>query len=315
MRPRRAATGLRYARLTGRYLEWIRGKEADAGCRYSFFDADVIWLYLRDLCSEGAGRFTPKSCVHALQYFADAFGTKFEASSYKRLRKVAEQHSRSERPPSKAPMFPMEDATTERSMALGKRLVAGKLRLCIQASLRWDDLARTPVQALEWVRQKGESAIRGLRSRHAGSKTGTRPWVASYLGTCPENDDWLPTLVRLLQEAHGEGWMGHDHLGKSFTKDAKYATGTVPQFAQDVSFLRELLVEAIEDGVALDLSLDEARRARWHGAKMHLELGDRAVRFSGNWKSVADSMPDRYLRESQLLVLRAQEEALKYIRR
>ena len=88
-----------------------------------------------------------------------------------------------------------------------------------------------------------------------------------------------------------------------------------------MSFLRELLVEAIEDGVTLDLSLDEARRARWHGAKStitsimrHLELGDRAVRFSGNWKSVADSMPDRYLRESQLLVLRAQEEALKYIR-
>lgn len=69
-------------------------------------------------------------------------------------------------------MFPvavlryLEDATTQRSMALGKRLVAGKLRLCIQASLRWDDLARTPVQALEWVRQRGESAIRGLDMPH-----------------------------------------------------------------------------------------------------------------------------------------------------
>ena len=107
MRPRRAATGLRYARLARKYLTWMKGKEKDAGCHHNFSDNDVVWLYLRDLCSEGAGRFTPKSCVHALQFFADAFGAKFEASSYKRLRKIAEQHSRSEKPPSKAPMFPI----------------------------------------------------------------------------------------------------------------------------------------------------------------------------------------------------------------
>ena len=93
VRPRRAATGLRYCRLASRYLTWFQGKEADAGCSYSFFDSDMIWHYLKDLCSEGVGRFTPKSTVHALQFFAEAFGCKFETGAYKRVRKIAEQHT------------------------------------------------------------------------------------------------------------------------------------------------------------------------------------------------------------------------------
>ena len=310
-----------------RYLEWFKGKEDDAGCRYDFFDADMMWHYIKDLCSEGAGRFTPKSCVHALQFFADAFGVRFEASDYKRVRKVAEQYSRSEKPPAKAPMFPvqtlryLEDVTTSMGFPLNKRIVAGKLRLCIQAALRWDDLTRTPLGNLEWVGVKGDVAIRGLRTKVAGSKSGNRPCMASYLGSCAKNDDWLPTLVRLLQEVHGEGWMLHDHVGKSFSRDGRHPTASIPEFNQDVGTLRDLLVEAIEDGHDIGLTVDEARRARWHGAKstitsimMHLELGERAVRFSGNWKSLADSMPDRYLREAQLLVLKAQESALNYIR-
>ena len=63
------------------------------------------------------------------------------------------------------------------------------------------------------------------------------------------------------------------------------------------------------------------RLLRWHGAKstltsvmMHLNEGERAVRFSGNWKDQKESMPDCYLREAQLLVLGAQEKALWFIR-
>ena len=127
VRPRRAATGLRYCRLASRYLTWFQGKEADAGCSYSFFDSDMIWHYLKDLCSEGVGRFTPKSTVHALQFFAEAFGCKLETGAYKRVREIAEQHSRAEKPPSKAPMFPvavltyLEDVTTKKDFSLCKR--------------------------------------------------------------------------------------------------------------------------------------------------------------------------------------------------
>ena len=85
--------------------------------------------------------------------------------------------------------------------------------------------------------------------------------------------------------------------------------------------VRELLTEALAEGVDLGMSPEEAQRARWHGAKstitssmMHLELGERAIRFSGNWRSAVEAMPDRYFRESQVMVLKAQEEALKFIR-
>ena len=44
--------------------------------------------------------------------------------------------------------------------AVGVTVAAGKLRLCCQTSMRWDDLARTPIGHLEWVRPK----IVGLRS-------------------------------------------------------------------------------------------------------------------------------------------------------
>lgn len=47
---------------------------------------------------------------------------------------------------------------------------------------------------------------------------------------------------------------------------------------------------------------------------MHTGEGDRAIRFSGNWKEQKECMSNTYLRESQLLVLSAQEKALEYLR-
>ena len=93
-------------------------------------------------------------------------------------------------------------------------------------------------------------------------------------------------------------------------------------FDQDVSFIRLILSSAVELGFNLDISLEEAKKARWRGAKatltsvmMHTGEGDRAVRFSGKWKEQRESMSDTYLRESQLLVLSAQENALEYLRK
>ena len=114
----------------------------------------------------------------------------------------------------------------------------------------------------------------------------------------------------------------HDHVGKSFTSDGLYPTVNMSSFDQDVTFIRLILKSAVEAGFNLDISLEEAKKARWHGAKatltsvmMHTGEGDRAVRFSGNWKEQRESMSDTYLRESQLLVLSAQENALEYLRK
>ena len=59
---------------------------------------------------------------------------------------------------------------------------------------------------LEWVRRFGSADIVGMRSKEAMSKTGIRPWVASYLSVTKEGDDWLPVLVRLIMASHGTEW-------------------------------------------------------------------------------------------------------------
>ena len=137
------------------------------------------------------------------------------------------------------------------------------------------------------------------------------------IGVREDGDDWL---VCLLLQDHGEDWVEHDHLGKAYTKDATAATTAIASFGQDVDLVRQILSQAAAEG-EVAITVEEAAALRWHGAKatlstvmMHLDVGERAVRFAGNWKSAQESMPDAYLRESQLLVLRAQERALLYLR-
>ena len=79
----------------------------------------------------------------------------------------------------------------------GYRIAAGKLRLCIQASLRWDDLQRTPFMNVEWVRRTGENCIIGLRSKFGDSKTGPRHiWEYLKMGMigslCWSTFSWSP---------------------------------------------------------------------------------------------------------------------------
>lgn len=327
-RPKRAATGLRYVRLFENFLRWAEkaGPEGDP-IKKDILEKETVWKYLFSLVQEGRGKRTPASFLHAVQFFGNAFG--YSSNSFKcmRCKKLADSHAKADKPRNQAPMFNvrtmefLEHAVTNPRLAKGLRVTAGKLRLCIQASLRWDDLQRTPFSNVEWVRRKGENAIVGLRSKFGDSKTGPRPWIASYLGASEEGDDWLPVFLNLLMEVHGEGWRLHDHMGKSFTPDGSIATTSVADFDQDVQFLRWMLSSAVEEKIDLGMTLNQAKSSRWHGAKstltsvmMHLEIGERAVRFAGNWKECKESMSDTYLRESQLLVLSAQEKALHFLR-
>ena len=47
----------------------------------------------------------------------------------------------------------------------------------------------------------------------------------------------------------------------------------------------------------------------------HLNLSPKVIRFSGDWKDSKEAMPDVYLREAQLMVLRGQERALAFLRK
>ena len=326
-RPKRAATGLRYIRLLENYLQWVKKETEPHPHPVDPIDKEVVWLYLHTLVKDSVGAYTPKSFLLAFRFLGEAFGFSLEACGYQRNKKLIESHSRTLKPKNKAPMIPvktmefLECCVEDPSLPVGYRIAAGKLRLCIQASMRWDDLSRTPVGHLEWVRHFGCAEIVGLRSKDATSKTGVRPWVASYLSVVKEGDDWLPVLMRLVIASHGVEWKIHDHFGKTFSADGRVAKDGVASFSQDVSFVRYLLCGALEKGVDLELDEEGVKLLRWHGAKstltsvmMHLNEGDRAVRFSGNWKDQKEAMPDCYLREAQLLVLRAQEKALAFIR-
>ena len=326
-RPKRAATGLRYVRLFENFLEWAGKMWPDKkSLGKAILDKETVWKYLFSVVQEGRGKKTPASLLHAVQFFGNAFGYHSDSFRCMRCRKLADTHAKEDKPRSQAPMFNvktmefLEQTITNPRLSKGLRVTAGKLRLCIQASLRWDDLQRTPFGNVEWVRRRGENRVVGLRSKFGDSKTGPRPWIASYLGVSEDGDDWLPVFVNLLMEVHGEGWCHHDHMGKSFTPDGSLTTTAVASFDQDVQFLRWMLSAAVEEKVDLGLSLSQAKSSRWHGAKstltsvmMHLEVGERAVRFAGNWKECRETMSDTYL-QSQLLVLSAQEKALHFLR-
>lgn len=327
-RPKRAATGLRYVRLFENFLEWAGKMWPDKkSLGKAILDKETVWKYLFSLVQEGRGKKTPASLLHAVQFFGNAFGYHSDSFRCMRCRKLADTHAKVDKPRSQAPMFNvktmefLEQAITNPRLSKGLRVTAGKLRLCIQASLRWDDLQRTPFGNVEWIRRRGENRVVGLRSKFGDSKTGPRPWIASYLGVSEDGDDWLPVFVNLVMEVHGEGWRHHDHMGKSFTPGGHLTTTAVASFDQDVQFLRWMLSTAVEEKMDLGLSLSQAKSSRWHGAKstltsvmMHLEVGERAVRFAGNWKECRETMSDTYLRESQLLVLSAQEKALHFLR-
>lgn len=62
---------------------------------------------------------------------------------------------------------------------LVERVTAGKLRLCIQASIRHNDLLSTPMHMMEWCRFLGSEKAAGVRAKAPCTKSGVRPWVAS----------------------------------------------------------------------------------------------------------------------------------------
>lgn len=153
---------------------------------------------------------------------------------------------------------------------LPERIAAGKLRLCVQAFIRYSDLKGTPIGCLEWVRRPGEAEVVGLRARTLKGKSGPRLWVASLRGVSEAGDGWLNKLTRLLLEAHGDRWVSDDRTGK----------------LADVQLVKKTLGEYKQEGLDVGLSDLGLGGLRWHGAKaslsslmQRLELPARVIRF------------------------------------
>eukprot|EP00971_Amphidinium_carterae_P329577 6462140-Amphidinium_carterae.1 len=192
------------------------------------------------------------------------------------------------------------------------RLLCGRFRLLVGASLRGDDLRRTSPSSLEWIRRSDQHV--GLTGLAHKSKTGPRRWVCSVLGASPSGDGWLQATLDLLLIAHGAQWSSDDHLGKSAVSSSTWSSSPVV-LSKDVIHLRESLVHHGFD-------TQVAAQVRTHGAKatlpslgMHLGLNLPAIRTQGGWAAPSsEQMPDRYTRDKQLLALDFQEKCLAFWR-
>eukprot|EP00435_Cladocopium_sp_Y103_P029484 s4096_g7.t1 len=125
--------------------------------------------------------------------------------------------------------------------------------------------------------------------------------------------------MTLLLECHGATWHQDDHMGK--LPSGETFLRAPARLERDVELVKSALGKLAAEGRDVGLNAEAVDVLRWHGAKatlssvmQHLNLPRRVVRWQGNWQSQADTMPDTYLRESQVLILSCQDKCLEYLR-
>ena len=324
--PKGAGTGLGYVRLMERLVKYHEDYVEQNEEEITPVSRATILAFTEHLISEEAGFRTPKALLYALDFYSVAFGFTLNAGVMSRCKKLSDTYA-SKKPPRKGADFfhpdmleYLESVVNGSQRPLGDRLVAGRLRLCCQASVRHNDLARTPLRDVEWCRTIGTTEVRGIRAKVGKTKSGPRPCVASHLGVTQGGDGWLETLMGLLLTAHGSSWRTHDFFGVRIMSD-EAIVHEPPCIQGDVAHLKRLLQSDLDEGYHVPLDREKIERLRFHGCKstmvtimQHFGIKSKVVRHAGAWAKQSDSMPDLYLRESQLLVLRAQEECLSRLR-
>ena len=326
--PKSAGTALRYARLLSRYLQAYEikyGTPSVTGPKIMGLEA--IQAFVISLIEEEVGFYTPRSFLYAVEYFGGLFGYHSPGSAHPRVRRLCTDYvgKSPERRP--APFFEirflywLETVVLDETRDLQTRIACGKLRLCTQSSIRHSDLAGTAMRDVEWCRMVGSSGVLGLRAKAAYTKSGPRTWAASLLGVHPDNDKWLIRWVELLLVMHGHDWRTHSFVGRAAGKSEGWELYP-PLISEDTLTVKHALLADIDGGNQNIMPREQALRLRWHSCKTtmptymtHFKVTTRTVRFQGAWKDPAELMPDLYLRESQILVLKAQIEVLDQIRR
>ena len=324
--PRAAGTGVRYAQLVWTYVEKM-SHQFTMATRPAVFGVQAIQAHVFELIQEEKGFMTPLSFIYAVEHFATVFGFDSPGTRSPRCRKFALDYSKKAPEKKQAPSFSvsfldyMERYVLDQGKPMEYRLTMGKLRLCTQASVRHADLASTALERVEWCRVVGEDKVLGLRAKASKTKSGPRPWSASWLGVRPENDEWLFTFVKILIMTHGPVWRSHGFLGCAHDGKGGFASYP-PSIGEDVILVQQALEEDRDLGVAVPLTQEECKALRWHSCKntlptlmVHLGIRTRSIRHQGAWRKASESMVDLYLRETQVLVIKAQLEVLDQLRR
>eukprot|EP00435_Cladocopium_sp_Y103_P012655 s309_g3.t1 len=290
---------------------------------------ELIGKFVEHLIDQRCGFKTPQAFLYSLEYFSVIFGYDLPRISVRRWKRMADDYSAKAPPRIGAPHLDPQVVAYLESMVLDderpmfERITAGKLRLCIQGSLRHSDLTSTPLRSLEWCRFRGTCHTIGVRATAPRTKSGPRAWAASLLGITPDGDGWLTKLVELVISSHGKSWRLHSFFGCA--PDGASFFQYPSCIATDTEIIRAALVRDIEEGRApssFNLTVDQACVLRWHGAKAtlttymtHLSLPTKVIRLQGGWKKSNEMMTDLYLRESQSFVLQGQIKALNMLRK
>ena len=327
--PNRASTGLRYIRVMKGLTGWVEQFDPlDPADEAHPFERLKVVEYVEHLVQKGVGAHTPQTLLFALDFFGKAFGFEASGTIWNRAKRLAVRYAKAKpglakRAPvfSKQTLVVLESIVQDPFVPKPGRIAAGKLRLCCQASVRYDDLLHTAAKDLEWVRRRGSTKIVAVRAKTTQGKTRARPWIASFKGVTKDGDGWVESLMKLIVEAHGSTFLMDDHFGKEVARDPDQLTVNPARMEADVAAVKRVLISRKNSGEDVGMTETEIGLLRWHGCKatmttlmQHLQMDPRTVRFAGDWSAKEDAMPDVYLREALLMVLKGQEACLSYLR-
>ena len=331
LRPRRPGTVERHVRMWWRFRAFLQ-LDMQVFPGLPITRARVL-RWFKDLMSGKVGSTTLASGMGMFSYIAHCFDVEIDVHESAPLHKLAKTwREDTAAEVNRAPPYPvdvirwLEECACDTRLTAPDRLLVGRLRVAVGASIRNDDMKRTPVGRTELVLHP-DGSLRGIRTRAARTKTKARPWVCSSMALSPQGAQWLRETLSLLQLAHGAGWATDDHLGKRPMPDCLQFDTSPPDGAVDAAHLRLMMQQAVDPEGAPRFSHEMVVSMRLHGCKatlisagIHLNqtqgAGDQTttLRHQGGWQGRAEeTMPDTYLRESQVLALEFQERVLRFL--
>ena len=291
-------------------------------------DAGLMGRWLRDLTAHKVGKNTLVAAMGCLSHLSELLGFEYNGDS-KLLRNLsyryAEGHSHEI---DQAKEYSIKWLSWAEAMSLGllpatkpDRLVCGRMRMLAQTSTRHHDQKHTPDKLVNWVLNKDQSK-RAVAGQCTETKIFAGTWVCSRLAFTPEHDGWLEAAIELALEAHSIRREIDDRFGKKALQDRSNLDSGPPSGQAYTNPIRFLMIKARDSDGGGVFSDSEVSAFRHHGAKctiptlaQSLGLNRKAVRDQGGWRGVAeDLMPDRYMRQKQVLALDLQEKCLSYLR-
>ena len=333
LRPNRPSTALRHIRMWRRYYSFIK---LDMGTFPGHvFGAARVARWLKDFMDNNAGATTPMTALGMLRFmshkleFPEPVSITSPLYTLARRWKEEQAKERSQAPPfNKRFILLLENGVLDKVRCHVDRLAMGRMRVAVGASVRNDDLRRTPVARMELVLHP-DGSMRGVKARAKRTKTHARLWVCSSLGIDSVNDGWLQQVIVLLREAHGTNYNTDDNMGKMCLSDRLGYDKGPPDGPTDAAHIRKLMREESRDVQGrVGFTEDEIAAFRVHSCKptlisagihcnqkMGSADGTAAIRHQGGWRGKQDeNMPDTYLRESQVLFMEFQERVLRFLR-